>query len=410
MEWDLRKAVVPLFAPALLLVASFVLVEPLRGLPKALAQVPAFIPYVLALVGVALAVWFQRTRAVYPILVLILAYAVLSTYLPGIPDKGPRGQVVYAAIAILVPINLAAFAFFEEKGMFSLPGLSRVAVIALQAAAVAAMAGSGAWKEIAGFLHLRVFSPEFDKWTHLPQPALFAALVAFLVLMGRLALVRLPLEGGALGAVAASAVSLHMIGQGAAPALFLSAALLAYVVALAQEAYRMAFLDELTGLPARRALFGLLKTLSGRYVVAMLDVDHFKKFNDTYGHDVGDQVLRMVASCMEKVTGGGKPFRYGGEEFTVVFPGKGPKEAKIHLETLRESIAASGFRLRGKDRPDEKPDKPSSGGDKAQQVSVTISIGMSEKKAEHATFLETMKAADEALYRAKEGGRNRVSE
>ncbi|MEO5336212.1 MAG: GGDEF domain-containing protein [Magnetospirillum sp. WYHS-4] len=409
MDFDLRKAVVPLFAPALLLAASFLLVEPLRGLPKAMAQVPAFAPYLLATIGIALAVWFQRTRVVYPLLLLILAYAALSAYVPGLPDKGPRGQVVYAAIAVLLPINLAVFAFFEERGLTSLPGLARLAAIALQAAAIAAAAGGGLWQDIGGLLHYRFLSPAFDKGTHLPQPAMLSLLLAGLALAGRLALKRLPLEGGALGALVASGIALHMIGQGSAPALFLGAALLAYVVALAQEAYRMAFLDELTGLAARRALFGLLKTLSGRYVVAMLDVDHFKKFNDTYGHDVGDQVLRMVASCMDRVTGGGRPFRYGGEEFTVVFPGKSLKEAKIHLESLRESIAACEFRLRSKDRPDERPDKPGVKGDDAKTVSVTISIGMSEKKAEHATFEEALKAADEALYRAKEGGRNRVS-
>lgn len=408
MEWDLRKAVVPLFAPALLLAASFALVEPLRALPRQATQVSGYLPYLLALLGMALAFWFQRARAIYPLLALLLAYAALAAFVPGIPDKGPRGQVVYAALACLVPLNVAAYAFVEERGLLSLPGLARLAILGLQAAAVAAAAGSGVWREIAALLHYRVFPAELDKWTHLPQPALYATVLAFLVLLGRLAFKRTPLDAGALGAVVASAVAFHMVGRGVAPALFLSVAALAFLVALGQEAYRMAFLDELTGLAARRALFGLLKTQGNRYVVAMLDVDHFKKFNDTHGHDVGDQVLRMVAGCMDRVTGGGKPFRYGGEEFTVVFPGKSLKEAKIHLESLRESIASQEFRLRSKERPDEKPDHPE-GGPKARTVGVTISIGMAEKKPEHADFEETLKAADEALYRAKEGGRNRVS-
>jgi len=73
-----------------------------------------------------------------------------------------------------------------------------------------------------------------------------------------------------------------------------------------------------------------------RYVIAMLDVDHFKSFNDTYGHDVGDQVLKMVAAKINGVKGGGKPFRYGGEEFTVIFPRRRLAEAIPHLEEVRK--------------------------------------------------------------------------
>ena len=87
----------------------------------------------------------------------------------------------------------------------------------------------------------------------------------------------------------------------------------------------------------------------------MCDVDHFKKFNDTYGHDAGDQVLRMVASKLSHVGGGGRTFRYGGEEFLVVFRGRSASEAKPFVESLRCSIADAGFVLRSPDRPARKP-------------------------------------------------------
>ena len=94
-------------------------------------------------------------------------------------------------------------------------------------------------------------------------------------------------------------------------------------IAVLQDTFRMAFRDELTGIPSRRALNERLAALGNRYTIAMLDVDHFKNFNDTYGHDLGDQVLKMVAAHIAGVGGGGKAFRYGGEEFTVLFPGNG---------------------------------------------------------------------------------------
>src|SRR6185436_12678910 len=96
-------------------------------------------------------------------------------------------------------------------------------------------------------------------------------------------------------------------------AAFMAAAGAVLVGALMQESHRLAFRDELTGLPGRRALDARLRSLPGRYTVAMVDVDHFKKFNDTHGHDIGDQVLKLVGARLAEVGGSGKAFRYGGE-------------------------------------------------------------------------------------------------
>lgn len=96
------------------------------------------------------------------------------------------------------------------------------------------------------------------------------------------------------------------------------AALLLMLAATLQESFHMAFGDELTGLPGRRAFNETLKRATGTYSIAMIDVDHFKKFNDTHGHDTGDDVLKLVASRLSRVGDGGRAFRYGGEEFAVV--------------------------------------------------------------------------------------------
>jgi diguanylate cyclase (GGDEF)-like protein len=142
--------------------------------------------------------------------------------------------------------------------------------------------------------------------------------------------------------------------------------------------------------------------------VAMVDVDHFKKFNDIHGHDVGDQVLRTVAGRLACVAGGGRAFRYGGEEFAVLFPGKTAAESAPHLETLRTSVAGATFTLRGQDRPTRKPTSPGARGASARQVAVTVSIGAAQARGA-ALPEQVVKAADRALYRAKEGGRNRVA-
>jgi GGDEF domain-containing protein len=141
----------------------------------------------------------------------------------------------------------------------------------------------------------------------------------------------------------------------------------------------------------------------------MLDIDHFKKFNDRHGHDVGDQVLRMVASRLARVTGGGKAFRYGGEEFTVIFPGRHADDALVHLEELRKEVSRAEFVIRSRMRPRRRPKSPRSRRAAPQRVSVTISIGAAWPGAHATTTDEVLKAADKALYRAKKQGRNRVS-
>jgi diguanylate cyclase (GGDEF)-like protein len=164
----------------------------------------------------------------------------------------------------------------------------------------------------------------------------------------------------------------------------------------------MAFHDELTGLPGRRALNEKLMGLDGDYALAMVDVDHFKPFNDRWGHEVGDQVLKLVASRLKRVRGGGRAYRYGGEEFTIVFPDTRLPRALSHCQALRSDIERYRFDIRSRDRRQ-------SGSGESHAASVTVSVGVaatSEWLTEPAAVLH---AADAALYRAKSGGRNRVA-
>ena len=197
--------------------------------------------------------------------------------------------------------------------------------------------------------------------------------------------------------------------------------LLIFLIQVLNTSYNMAYRDELTGIPSRRALNHLLLSLGRKYTIAMLDIDHFKKFNDTHGHDIGDEVLRMVAFKIAKVTGSGKPFRYGGEEFTIVFPNKSPEQAVIHLEQLRETIAQYEMTVRKSKRPkDNTEDKQArakrgrgkskgTASQKHDTLSVTISIGVANRQGDVKTPEQVIKAADKALYRAKKNGRNCVS-
>ncbi|MEO4047092.1 GGDEF domain-containing protein [Pseudomonas sp. CAU 1711] len=189
-----------------------------------------------------------------------------------------------------------------------------------------------------------------------------------------------------------------------------SLTMLMLVAAVVHEAYLMAYRDELTGLPGRRALNDRLQRLGRNYVIAMADVDHFKKFNDTHGHDVGDEVLRLVASHLRKIGGGGKAYRYGGEEFTLVFPGKSLDDCRPHLEAVREAVENYSLQLRDRQqRPkNDKQGRQRRKAGGAGSVSVTISIGVAEREAHQRGAEEVIRCADKALYAAKGAGRNCV--
>ncbi|KEA62767.1 GGDEF domain protein [Marinobacterium lacunae] len=212
------------------------------------------------------------------------------------------------------------------------------------------------------------------------------------------------------GALAAQMLAISLLKQPhlSTPLLIAAPALL--IFAVISHIYAMAFVDSLTGVPARRALEHKLAGLGRQYGIAMLDIDHFKKFNDTYGHDVGDQVLRMVATQLRKVQAGGSLFRYGGEEFTIVFNGRKEEEVVAALDEVRQRVEHYPMRVRSPQRPrSNRQGKQSREGQaqESEQVTVTISIGVAWRDTDEQPSV-VIKRADKALYKAKGAGRNRV--
>lgn len=181
------------------------------------------------------------------------------------------------------------------------------------------------------------------------------------------------------------------------------------IIYLISASHQMAFNDRLTNIPGRRALEMDMKHLRRRYAIAMLDVDHFKKFNDTYGHDTGDQVLKLVASKLISTGGNARVYRYGGEEFTVLFKGKLANDSYPFLDELRQEVADYQMVLRDMvHRPDDnKMGAGKRSNKKTDHVSITISIGVADSQ-QAGKPEEVLKCADEALYQAKKKGRNCV--
>jgi diguanylate cyclase (GGDEF)-like protein len=304
----------------------------------------------------------------------------------------PSGAI--AAAVFLLPLNVALFASLRESGVMTFEGLFKGAIGFAQAAGVAWIGDRG---------------QRLDEWVSLPLTTELSFAIAALTLLALVFLRRTKVEQALLWVLAAMFLGLSQRMKPEALLLYAGTAGLVLVFAVLEHGYDIAYRDELTGLLGRRAFNSMMEHLGRTYAFAMCDVDHFKKFNDTYGHDVGDQVLKMVAAKLSQVEGGGRVFRYGGEEFLVVFRGRSAREAEPFVESVRTAIAEAGFVLRAPDRPATKPKElPEANQRRQPTIAVTISIGVAEKSMRHSTPELVLDAADAALYSAKAAGRNCV--
>ena len=416
----------PLVAPAAILGAAALALWIGPGLPPSLAGLKEAGAYFVLLAGAAIGLWFNRGRAFVAAASLLIAYAGYRVAL----DFGAgsfAARAVYTSIVVLVPLNILVALLLPERGVSYHGDYRWLFIVAGEILLVAWIASSGrsalsgmAWQDMiehwllrsppAPFLGRLLFCAAFTAAVWRALPAGFP---------GKDGPVS-PIAVGQAGALVAFLVACEWPGSQAVFGVFSAAAGAILVVAMLQESHRLAFNDELTGLPGRRALLEAMAGLGPRYVIAMVDVDHFKSFNDTHGHDIGDQVLKLVAARLAEVEGGGRAFRYGGEEFTVLFADTTLEQAMRHLDAIRASVASYRMAARGEDRPKakEQGEKLRAAGAEDSQppekiLSVTVSVGGAapgDRGSEHTlTPAQVLKAADEALYRAKRAGRNRVS-
>ncbi len=353
--------------------------------------------YGLFAITILLSSYFNRSRLTLATLVLLLFYLNVIQVLPWQSWVFSHGDwLVLTGAGILSTLSLV-----KDRGLLSIHGLYRLVLL------LSIGVASYYWLDIADVLTtqlasvsllapwLQTFSVEFPLglcalvlvWRSLREKSLvtMALLISYCLWLGNYyQWLALPWS------VLSTLILLHYF----------------YVVVV--DSYFLAYRDELTTLPSRRALNQLALSLGRKYTLAMLDIDHFKKFNDTYGHDIGDQVLKLVASKLAQVKGSGRVFRYGGEEFTIVFAGKSVAQAKPALEAVRQAVANYKIVIRQAERK-TKQARAAKKNSQMHTVSVTISIGLAARTSK-LNFEQSLKLADQALYRAKKSGRNKVSE
>ena len=389
------KSITPIL---ILLALSFYAYQKYLLIPQVIINGVIFLPVVLAFLVIGLSIYFNRSIVFFYALLVVITNTILGLDLAKI-------EISYALLSAATPLLLLTLTLLPDRGIFSARAIPTHAIlITTLIFSLVLISTSPDW--LTQILLTDWFPARYFDWTQLPQSVVFISIFTSISMLVLFSLKPNTHMSMGLGVLIMLITQLHFGELGRSLNVFSSTALMMCLYGVLQESWRMAYLDELTELPARRALREKFQQMGGLYTVAMLDVDHFKKFNDTYGHDTGDAVLRMIAIKLRKVTGGGTCFRYGGEEFSVIFNGKNCKESIPHLEALRETIANTPFvvsRTSSRRKSDKKIKAK-----KNKSVNVTVSIGVADSDSKSSNPWDVLKLSDKALYRAKGKGRNCV--
>jgi diguanylate cyclase (GGDEF)-like protein len=376
--------------------------------------------------GLLLAWRFNSSRVLFSLIVLLVAHRAVDFFANGQFHTG-SGRTAATLAALLIPLNFMAFAEMRERGLTVAGIAPRFGLLFVESVVFAVLCRP----------ENSPTNPHQLGAAAIPLWILVSFLAGLALFIRRFFQTRKPIEPGFVWAVAAVFMWLQFAPVGKMSDAYVATAALILAASLIETSYVLAYHDELTGIRGRRAFNESLLSLDQQYAIAIVDIDHFKKFNDTYGHDVGDQVLCMVAKRLSQVAGDGQAFRCGGEEFAIVFRNTSAKEAFEHLDALRQFVEKSTFQVRGSDRrakrhAEANSDRRTTQSDRrrsakkkfapiAQQnlfaqpasqssdyLSVTVSIGVAEPSTRYRQPEQVIQAADQALYRAKHKGRNRV--
>jgi diguanylate cyclase (GGDEF)-like protein len=359
--------------------------------PESIQTLVVFFPYVSVALGIFIALWLNRIQPVLILLSLGCFNAVLfyfSSYSLGLE---PAADTLFPVLIVLLPLNILLWIIFPEKGVFNKRLNTLVLLIFLVQAAIIYWLLKDTPEVWLAFLNIPIFEHSDLIFLSISTGLMFLLTLFFIVLKMSQSSFKVLYHAVFMVLV----LMLYGVNQGFnlnILAWFSAFSAIALTLSMIFEAHHIAYTDELTGILGRRALMESFLGLGKKYTVAMVDIDHFKKFNDTYGHDVGDEVLRRVARVLDKVKEG-RAFRYGGEEFTLIFANKKIEEVLPELEYIRRKVESGIIEFKT--------------GIHSIRANVTISIGVAQSD-ESFKAQDILKFADQALYKAKLSGRNQV--
>lgn len=349
--------------------------------------------------GLLLAWRYGRSRAAAVLLGLFMMDVLLR---PSSATLEPGVGSVWDASGVLFLVLLPVVAAMKDRGVISPRGLIQVAIIPVG---------------LAGGLMVWAVRPEFLSWTWqnlfpwdlfgLSDSALALGLVALLITGGLAGWRGHHLDKGFFWVLLALVLALRGGPESLESTIYLTMAGLMLIVNVLEKSYALSLHDNVTHLPARRALRREVGRMRSHYALALVSVDHFKTLHDRYGRDASDRVIRKIANNLRKASA--SAFRYSGGHFALLFAGKGRNEVLGDLETLRADIEDFQFSLHPKAAANSKGATiryPSA------RWSLTVTVGVAErgeKTGWSTRYGAIVQAARGALHRGQKAGGNTVS-
>jgi diguanylate cyclase (GGDEF)-like protein len=400
-----RRDLALLLPGGFVVLAALVLLRP-GVTPEAVRPYIDVCAVVVLVLGVLLGWHHGRSRIIFALVLLGVADATLWWLARHEAVGGDPGRTIISALAVLLPVNLAAYSALPERDPATARGFARLLPILAQVAVVGLMVRAGV-PALRAWMDQRWLDGDWTQWTTVPQVGVAAFAGAVLFVAVRYILQRDPIAIGLLWALCSSFLALHGISRGWDPTGFFVTGGWVLIGSLLEATCRWATHDRVTELPERHVLNRLLHRLGSPHFLALVRVDHFARIRKVFGREVADQVLRMVAAQLQR-TPGEMVFRYGKDEFAVLFEGTSAAQAIPHLEHVRRMIASYGFVVRGPGRRRTEPSVAARPAGPRVVLNITVSIGAAERESHKIRPRHVIRAAHQALRHAIEGGRNQV--
>jgi len=376
-----------------------------HGLPAWMQAPVGALPYIALAFGLIFGWYLASGRLILSLLVLGLVDLALVLCPPSDPDPSATGQILYAAVSFLLPLNLLALSLVREQALPTWRGVVRLCFLLAQPFMVLWLALPD-HAHLARALQYPLMPFATHIWSPVPQAALLSFMGAACLLAIRFVMGRSPDDAGALWALVASFTALHGMRYGWAPTNFLSCAGLILFVTLVQGSHQRAYRDSLTGLLGKPAYAQAMAQLKGRYVLAIVGIDQLKQYGNQYGKPVSEQLLRLVAPKIQAAAGQGQVYRLAGEEFTILFPRKTAVETLVTMEAIRKSVERCDVCCRRDLVCEGSRFLRRRAG--FEELNLTVSIGLAESQQDGTALAQMTKAGYRALYEAKEAGGNLI--
>ncbi len=393
------RKILTAFIPFIVLLLAWAAASRAVYFDSAISSLILVLPYVIAILALFMSIWYHNSSAFFLIAFVLLSHIIIAI-------AGTREAMlteVLTLVSIFMPVNVIWLVFIKERGIISKYGANKAIIVGCEIV----------WIIISMLLKqgdTAVINPDsYGAVIPVKAPAIILYVIAVCILLANYLIKSHYMSLVFTAVLFSSFILLHFAHKPAILAIFTTAVFIMMVIALFEVSYSLAFYDTLTGILSRRALEQELLKLGSQYAIAMVDIDHFKKINDTYGHDIGDEVLKMIASIIDRLSGRAKAFRYGGEEFAIIFQGEGCTSVMETLERIRRAVEKRPFIIRSENRPAKKPNKIDGNSKGQGRFHVTVSIGVAHRTESLKVPGDVIRKADEALYKSKTNGRNRVS-